>query len=65
MSANEEWYKEEERASEQERQELMHKANNAVITGLNECLQKGIRAKGVTDITRWKEIKEVRKSLQE
>ena len=43
----------------------MRKANDVVITGLNECLRKGIPAKGATDITRWRQNKEVRKSLQE
>ena len=67
MSANEKRQKEEETVSEQKRQpeELTRKANDAVITGLNECLRKGIRANGATDITRWKQNKEVIKSLQE
>ena len=65
MSANEKRQKEEETASEQKRQELTRKANDVVITGLKECLRKGIPANGATDITRWKQNKEVRKSLQE
>ena len=65
MSANEKRQKEEETALEQKRQELTRKANDVVITGLNECLRKGIPAKGATDTTRWKQNKEVRKSLQE
>ena len=66
-SANEKRQKEEETVSEQTRQELTRKANrDVVITDLNECLRKGIRANGATDITRWKQnLKEVRKSLQE
>ena len=62
---NEKRQKEEETASEQKRQELTRKANDVVITGLNECLRKGIPAKVATDITRWNQNKEVRKSLQE
>ena len=65
MSANEKRQKEEETASEQKRQELTRKVNDVVITGLKECLRNGIPAKGATDITRWKQNKEVRKSLQE
>ena len=72
MSANEKRQKEEETASEPKRQELTREANDVVgtandvkRTGLKECLRKGIPAKGATDITRWKQNKEVRKSLQE
>ena len=67
VSANEKRQKEEETISEQKGQpeELTRKANDAVITGVNKCLRKGIRANGATDIPRWKQNKEVRKSLQE
>ena len=64
-SAYEKRQKEEETVSEQKSQELTRKANDVVITDLNECSRKGIRANATTDITRWKQNKEVTKSLQE
>ena len=55
MPADEKRQKEGETTSEQKRQELTRKANDVVITCLNERLRKEIPAKGVTDITRWKQ----------